>query len=121
MKAYLYIGSVALAGGLMIFIGWDVLVSPPTMQEGTIRELHYIPPKAVATYTPIIGRKIGNHPVVAAKGEQWIAVVRNGNEDYQVHCTQEHYEALKVGDVLRYKKYEGEHFHIRYFAHYEDH
>ena len=122
MKPYLYIGSVVLAGALMLFIAWDILISPPTIQEGTITELHYIPPKAVATYTPILGRKIGNHPVVAAKGEQWIAIVRNDNgEDYQVHCTQEHYETLKIGEVLKYKKYEGEIFHIRYFAHYEDH
>lgn len=121
MKAFLYIGSVIFAGALMVFIAWDILVSPPTMQEGTITELHYIPPKAVASYTPIVGRTIGNQPVVTAKQEQWIAVVRNDNADYQVHCTPEHYQTLKVGDVLRYKKYEGEIFHIRYFAHYEDH
>jgi hypothetical protein len=121
MKAFLYIGSVSLVAAIMIFIGWDILVSAPTLQEGTIQELHYIPPKAIATYTPIIGRHIGNQPVVSAKGEQWIAVVRNGDGDYQVHCSKEHYSQLKVGDVLRYKKYEGEHFHIRYFAHYEDH
>ena len=121
MKPFLYITLLLAVGGLMFFVGWDILVSKPTMQEGTILELHYIPPKAVATYTPILGRKIGNHPVVTAKDEQWIAVVRNGNEDYQVHCTAEHYQTLKAGDVLRYKKYEGEIFHIRYFAHYEDH
>jgi len=121
MKPYLYIGTVALIAGLMIYIGWDVLTSAPTMQEGTITELLYMPPKAVAAYTPMNGRKIGNHPVVTAKQEQWIAVVRNETGDFQVHCTEEHYRQLKVGDVLRYKKYEGEVFHIRYFAHYEDH
>ncbi len=120
MKALLYIGAVVLLGAFMFFIGWDILTSAPTMQEGTITELLYMPPKAVASYTPISGRKIGNHPVVTAKKEQWIAVVRNESGDFQVHCTEEHYRQLKVGDVLKYKKYEGEVFHIRYFAHYED-
>lgn len=121
MRAYLYIGTIALFGALMIFIAWDILTSAPTLQEGTITELFNIPPKAVASYTPIGGRKIGNHPVVTAKQEQWVAVVRNESGDFQVHCTEEHYRQLKVGDVLKYKKYEGEIFHIRYFAHYEDH
>jgi hypothetical protein len=119
--AILSIGSVLLIGAFMFFIGWDVLFSPPTLQEGTVTELFYIPPKAVTTYTPMNGRRIGNHPVITAKQEQWVAVVRNDNQDYQVHCTAEHYQELKVGDLIRYKKYEGEIFHIRYFAHYEDH
>src|SRR5438128_11754070 len=102
--AILSIGSVLLIGAFMFFIGWDVVFSPPTLQEGTVTELFYIPPKAVTTYTPMNGRRIGNHPVVTAKQEQWVAVVRNDNEDYQVHCTAEHYQQLKVGDVIRYKK-----------------
>jgi len=121
MKTYLYISTIVAIGGLMIYIGWDVLTSAPTLQTATVTELIYMPPKAVATYTPMNGRKIGNHPVVTAKQEQWIAVVRNESGDYQVHCTEEHYRQLKVGDKLTYKKYEGEVFHIRYFAHYEDH
>lgn len=121
MKPFLYIGSIVLFGAFMFFIGWDILTSKPTMQEGTITELLYMPPKAIASYTPISGRQIGNHPVVTAKQEQWIAVVRNESGDFQVHCTAEHYQQLKVGDVLKYKKYEGEIFHIRYFAHYDDH
>jgi len=121
MRGYFYIGAVVFFGALMVFVGWDILTSPPTLQEGVITELFNIPPKAVATYTPMNGRKIGNHPVVTAKQEQWVAVVRNEQGDYQVHCTEEHFRQLKVGNVLRYKKYEGEIFHIRYFAHYEDH
>src|SRR5689334_11569299 len=105
----------------MIFIGWDILFSPPTMKEGVVTELMYIPPKAVTSHTPMLGRKVGNQMVLAAKQEQWVAVVRNDDEDLQVHCTEEHYRQLKVGDVLRFKKYEGEIFHIKYFAHYEDH
>lgn len=121
MKAALYLGGLLLVAGLMFFVAWDILFSRPTIKEGTITELINIPPKAVATYTPIMGRKIGNHPIVAAKQEQWIAVVRTEEGDFQVHCTKEHYRQLKIGDVLKYKKYEGEVFHIRYFAHYEDH
>ena len=121
MKTFLYLGFILLAGGVMVFIGWDILFSAPTIQEGKIIELHYVPPKAIASATPILGRKVGNQLIVTAKEEQWVAVVRNGEEDYPVHCTAEHYQTLKVGDVLRYKKYEGEVFHIRYFAHYEDH
>ena len=110
-----------LAGALMFFVGWDVLFSKPTLRQGIVKELLYVPSKTVTAYTPMNGRRIGNHPITAAKQEQWIAVVRNDNEDYQVHCTAEHYNLLKVGDTLQYKKYEGEVFHIRYFAHYEDH
>jgi hypothetical protein len=105
----------------MVYVAWDILTSRPTTKQGIVTELLYIPPKTVSAYTPMSGRKIGNHPITVAKQEQWIALVRNDNEAYQVHCTAEHYGLLKVGDTLLYKKYEGEVFHIRYFAHYEDH
>jgi hypothetical protein len=122
MKAWLY-GLVLLVGvGLVSFIFFDLLLSPPIAKTGVITELIYVPGKAVAAYTPFQGRKIGDHAIVVAREEQWIAVVRpEDNQMIQVHCTKEHYEQLKVGDPLQFKKYEGQIFHIRYFAHYEDH
>jgi hypothetical protein len=122
MKALFYGILVFGAAGILIWIMSDILFSPPTTQEGTIKELLFIKGHNVATYTPYQGRKVGDHAIVVAKDEQYIAIVttESGN-DFQVHCTKEHYDQLKVGDKLKYKKYEGQTFHIRYFAHYEDH
>jgi hypothetical protein len=121
MKALLYGTILFCVAGLLAWISWDILFSPPTTQEGTISELLFIEAKNVATYTPYQGRKVGDHAIVVAKDDQYIAVVRGDDgKDFQVHCTADHYKQLKVGDKLKYKKYEGQTFHIRYFAHYED-
>lgn len=78
--------------------------------------------KNVAAYTPYQGRKVGDHAIVVAKDHQYIAIVTDSEgKDFQVHCSKEHFDNLKVGETLKYKKYEGQTFHIRYFAHYEDH
>ncbi|HMJ70549.1 MAG TPA: hypothetical protein VK508_16705 [Cyclobacteriaceae bacterium] len=121
MKAILYGIVVFGLAGLLVWISWDILFSAPTTQEAVIKELLFIEARNVATYTPYQGRKVGDHAIVVAKDDQYIAVVqdKDGN-DFQVHCTKEHYAQLKVGDKLKYKKYEGQTFHIRYFAHYED-
>lgn len=122
MKTVLYGAIIFGAAGLLIWITSDILFSKPTSQEGTIKELLFIEGRNVATYTPYQGRKIGDHAIVVAKDEQYIAIVTGEDgEDFQVHCTKDHYGQLKVGDKLKYKKYEGQTFHIRYFAHYEDH
>lgn len=122
MKALFYGVLVFGAAGILIWIMSDILFSPPTTQEGTIKELLFIKGHNVATYTPYQGRKVGDHAIVVAKDEQYIAIVTTTTgEDFQVHCTKEHYDRLNVGDKLKYKKYEGQTFHIRYFAHYEDH
>jgi len=122
MKTLLYGVILFCATGGLVWISWDILFSPPTTQEGTVKELLFIDGRNVAAYTPYQGRKVGDHAIVVAKDEQYIAIVTSDNdEDFQVHCTKEHYDQLKVGDKLKYKKYEGQTFHIRYFAHYEDH
>lgn len=122
MKSLLYGIIVFGSAGLLVWISWDILFSPPSTQEGTIKELLFIEGRNVAAYTPYQGRKVGDHAIVVAKDEQYIAIVTTETgEDFQVHCTKEHYDQLKVGDKLKYKKYEGQTFHIRYFAHYEDH
>jgi hypothetical protein len=122
MKAVFYGSLLFCSAGLLVWISWDILFSPPTMQEGKIKELLFIEGRNVATYTPYQGRKVGDHAIVVAKDEQYIAIVTGeNNEDFQVHCTKEHFDHLKVGDNIKYKKYEGQTFHIRYFAHYEDH
>ncbi|HZY78768.1 MAG TPA: hypothetical protein VFE50_04545 [Cyclobacteriaceae bacterium] len=121
MKAVLYGTILFVAAGLLVWISWDILFSPPTHKEGVIKELLFIDGRNVATYTPYQGRKVGDHAIVVAKDEQYIAIVTGeGGQDFQVHCSKKHYEQLKVGDKLKYKKYEGETFHIRYFAHYEE-
>jgi hypothetical protein len=108
--------------GLLAWVCYDLLFSKPTTQVGVIKELLYIEGKNVATYTPYQGRKVGDHAIVVAQNHQHIAIVDGSDgKPYQVHCTPEHYEQLKVGDQLTYKRYEGEVFHIKYFAHYEDH
>ena len=121
MKALIYGVIIFGAAGILLWISWDILFSPPTTQEGTITELLYIEARNVATYTPYQGRKVGDHAIVVAKDDQYIAIVQSESGDhFQVHCTKEHYDQLKVGDKLKYKKYEGQTFHIRYFAHYQD-
>lgn len=122
MKGVFYGVLIFAAAGIMLWITEDILFSPPTTQEGTIKELLFIAGHNVATYTPYNGRKVGDHAIVVAKDAQYIAIVENDKgEPFQVHCTKDHYSKLSVGDRLKYKKYEGQMFHIRYFAHYEDH
>jgi hypothetical protein len=121
MKALFYGILTFGAAGLLVWISWDILFSAPTMQQGTVKELLFIDGHNVAAYTPYQGRKVGDHAIVVAKDAQYIAIVTSpAGEDFQVHCTKEHYDQLKVGDNIKYKKYEGQTFHIRYFAHYED-
>jgi hypothetical protein len=122
MKTLFYGTLVFGAAAVLIWITWDILSSPPTIQEGTITELLFIEGHNLATYTPYQGRKVGDHALVVAKDAQYIAIIKNDEgKPLQVHCTKEHYDKLAVGDRLKYKKYEGQTFHIRYFAHYEDH
>jgi hypothetical protein len=121
MKAVFYGVLIFASAGVLLWITEDILFSPPTTQEATITELLFIEGHNVATYTPYNGRKVGDHAIVIAKDAQYIAIVENDkSEPFQVHCTKEHFDKLKVGDRLKYKKYEGQTFHIRYFAHYED-
>ena len=122
MKAVFYGVLVFAAAGVLLWITEDILFSAPTLQEGTIKELLFIDGHNVATYTPYNGRKVGDHAIVITKDAQYIAIVENDKgQPFQVHCTKEHFNILNVGDRLKYKKYEGQTFHIRYFAHYEDH
>jgi len=122
MKDWIYGLFLLAVLGLAIFVVYDLLFSPPTVQKGVVTELLFVPGKAVSTYTPFQGRRIGDHAIVVARQEQWIAAVRQESDDMlQVHCTKDHFENLKVGDTLMFKKYEVQHFHIKYFAHYEDH
>lgn len=122
MRAAFYGVGLFVVTGIVAWITWDILTSKSTPQEGIIKELLFIEGRNVAAYTPYQGRKVGDHAIVVARNPQYIAIVTNDRgEDFQVHCTKEHFVQLKVGDVLQYKKYEGETFHIRYFAHYEDH
>jgi hypothetical protein len=121
MKTFIYGTVLFCTAGVLIWICGDILFSRPTTQEATITELLYIKGHNVAAYTPYQGRKIGDHAIVVAKDHQYIAIVKDKDGDqFQVHCTKEHYDKLKVGDILKYKRYEGQTFHIRYFAHYED-
>lgn len=121
MKAALYGTFLFICLAFIGWLSWDILFSQPVTQEGTVTELINIPAKGVTTYTPYRGRKIGDHAITAQKDEQHIAVVRiESGEEYQVHCTPEHYDQLKVGDRITFKKYDGGTLHIRWFAHYED-
>lgn len=122
MKTAFYGTFLFVCVAVLGWLSWDILFTPPSLQEGEIKELINVPSQAISSYTPYQGRKIGDHAIMVQKDEQHIAVVRLDNgEEYQVHCTPEHYNSLKVGDHLKFKKYDGGMFHIRWFAHYEDH
>lgn len=121
MKAAFYGTFLFVCVVVLGWLSWDVLFSPPKLIDATITELLNIPGKAVTTYTPYQGRKIGDHAITVQRDEQYIAIVRSDDGDeYQVHCHADHYKQLKVGDRIQFKKYEGGTFHIRWFAHYED-
>jgi hypothetical protein len=121
MKGWVYGLALLAIVFLLGFVVSDLLFSAPTVQQGTIVELIFVPGRNVATYTPSAGRKIGDHSIVVAREEQYIAAVVSEGDSLQVHCTKDHYAKLKVGEQLQFKKYDGQVFHIRYFAHYEDH
>jgi hypothetical protein len=108
-----------LVGGFGLFI-YDVIFTAPDHRQGTIVEKIYVPPRS-ATAGSIGAVKRGARSVTSQQEEQWIAIVKmDTGETLMVHCLPAHYKTKNVGDVIRFKKYEGKLLHIDYFAHNEE-
>lgn len=104
-----------------VFVLYDLLFSKPTEQKGVIVEKIYVPAHNATGYTPYGGARRGNYFITSQQVEQWIAIIKTDTGDLvPVHCKIKHYNERNIGDTLIYKKYEGEHLHIKYFAHYEE-
>jgi hypothetical protein len=111
---------VALIIGIGFF-AWDLMFSAPEHQQGVIIEKIFVAAKTVSEATPYGGVRRSNYFITAQIEEQWIAMVRMDNGDIvKVHCLPDHYKLKNVGDILHFRKYEGKHFHIQYFAHNEE-
>ncbi len=103
------------------YIAYDILFSAPDHLEGTIIEKIFVPAHNVTGATPYGGVRRSTYSITVQKEEQWIAIVKMENGDtVQVHCMSKHYQLKNEGDVLHFKKYEGKHFHIKYFSHSEE-
>lgn len=111
---------IAVIVGL-VFFAYDLLFSKPTHLQGRIIEKIFVPARTVSEATPYGGARRSNYFITIQKEEQWIAIVKMENGDtLSIHCMRKHYHTKNVGDVIHFKKYEGEHFHIKYFAHNEE-
>ncbi len=103
------------------YIAYDILFSAPDHLQGTIIEKIFIPAHNVTAATPYSGVRRSTYSISVQKEEQWIAIVKMENGDtVQVHCKASHYKLKNEGDMLHFKKFEGKHFHIKYFAHREE-
>lgn len=121
LKSYLPVGIVVLVIAVLSFLIFDLLFSKPDHLQGTIVEKIFVPAHAVSGATPYGGVRRSNYFITTQKEEQWIAIVVIGNGDtLSVHCMPEHYRSKNPGDVIHFKKYEGKHFHIKYFAHNQE-
>jgi len=110
---------VAVVASTLII--YDVLFSKPDLQEGVILEKVFIPGTPVTGDTPYAGARRGNFFVTVHKDDQWIALVKTTDgKTVQVHCLLEHYQTKDIGDVILFKRYEGQLTHIEYFAHNEE-
>ena len=111
---------VIAAAGAIYFVR-DVLFSEPDHLEGTVIEKFFVPSLANSTSTPYANARRSNYFLTAQKDEQWVAIVRmDAGDTLKVHCVPGHYKITNVGDKMHFKKYEGKHFHIQFFAHNEE-
>ena len=111
---------LAMAAGVG-YVVKDVLFSTPDHMEGVILEKIFVPKSSTSAATPYGGALRSNYFITSQKDEQWVAIVKMDNGDtVKVHCMPTHYETKNVGDMIHFKKYEGKHFHIQFFAHNEE-
>jgi len=105
---------------LALFFVYDILFSPPDHLQGELIEKIHVP-KRNTMATPYAGALRSNYFISAQNDEQWIAIVKtNAGDTLVVHCKSNQYQSTNVGDIIHFKKYEGTHFHIKYFAHNEE-
>jgi hypothetical protein len=104
-----------------VFFVYDLVFSDPEHFEGLIIEKIYVPPKLNTGQTLYGGARRSNYFITAQTVDQWIAVVTiESGDTLTIHCMPAHYHTKNVGDKIHFKKYEGKHFHIQYFAHNEE-
>jgi hypothetical protein len=120
--------NVSIAGILLLIslvviglITKDVLFAKPEHEQGIIIEKIFVPGRMVSGHTPYGGAKRSKYFVTHQKQDQWVAIVKmDAGDTVKVHCMIDHYNSKNVGDVLRFKKYDGHLVHIDYFAHNEE-
>ena len=120
VSSYLMGGLVLGCVVTLVLVSFDLLFSKPAHLEGTVAEKIYVPAYTVSggTYS---GIRKGNYGITTQKEEQWIAIVKTTEGDtLKVHCHISHFEKTKIGDAIKFNKYEGHLFHIQYFAHNEE-
>ncbi len=111
---------VFAAAGAIYFVK-DVLFSEPDHLEGIIIEKFFVPSLANTATTVYAGARRSNYFLTVQKEEQWVAIVKmDAGDTVKVHCKSGHYESKNIGDKIHFKKYEGKHFHIQFFAHNEE-
>jgi len=122
-KLWTYTKAVIFTSGIVLpfYVGYDVLFSRPRHLEGIIVEKIFVPARAATGATPYGGVRRSNYFITVQRQDQWIAIVRTEPGDpLTVHCLSSHYDKEHVGDTIHFKKYQGEHLHIRYFGHNEE-
>ncbi len=122
-KTWTYFKAILFTSGAILpfYIGYDVLFSQPRHLQGIIIEKIFVPARGAVGGSPFWGAHRGNYVVTVQKQAQWIAVVKmNSGDTLSVHCVPSHYDIKAVGDTIHFKRYEGEHLHIQYFAHNEE-
>ena len=121
VKSNITLAILVIVIGVLSFFVYDLLFSKPEHLQGTIIEKIFVPARTVVGDTPYGGARRSNYFIQAQRVEQWIAIVQMETGDtLLVHCMAMHYKLKNVGDPIHFKKYEGEHFHIKYFAHNEE-
>ncbi len=121
LKSNIPLAILIIAIGVLSYFVYDLLFSKPKHLQGTIIEKIFVPARTVVGSTPYGGARRSNYFITVQRTEQWIAIVKmEPGDTLLVHCLSKHYNSKNVGDPIHFKKYEGEHFHIKYFAHNEE-
>ncbi|NOT74647.1 MAG: hypothetical protein HOP08_06940 [Cyclobacteriaceae bacterium] len=111
----------AALAAIAIFFANDILNSKPSHMQGVIVEKLFVAKKGTNVAGPYGGTIRTNYFIQTQKEEQWIArVVMETGDTLIVHCLPSHYSTKQIGDIMHFKRYEGEHLHIQFFAHNEE-
>src|SRR6218665_1300518 len=99
---------------------YDLLFSEPDHQQGVIIEKIFVAGRLSTGDTPYASKR-SRYFVTHQKEDQWVAIVRTEEGDtLKVHCNMDHYQTKEVGDVMHFKRYDGELVHVSYLAHNEE-
>ncbi|HCM75399.1 MAG TPA: hypothetical protein DIS90_03390 [Cytophagales bacterium] len=114
---WLLIIAIAVA---TVWIVYDILFDKPEFHEGVIVSMEYIPGKMQSGQYHM-GSRSRPQLISSQARDRWIATVKmdDGNI-FKVNCKLHHFENKQVGDVLRFKSYNGGSLGIHYFAHNDE-